>query len=90
MTTPDAKHSLEANNNASLGGGNEGVEKTSMLGRIRGHLSAMSEMLTSASHHLPRVGLFKPKGVRDVAVCVVERLPKDVSGSFRGRQLLQQ
>ena len=51
-----------------MDGGNEGVEKTSMPGRIRGHLSPISEMLPSASHHVPRVGFFKPQGVRDVAV----------------------
>ena len=28
--------------------------------------------------------------LRDVAVCVIERLSKDVGGSFRRRQLLQQ
>ena len=89
-TTSDAKNPLEAGDVASLGRGNEGVEKTSLLGRIRGHPSAIRDVLPSASHHLPRVGLFKPKDVRDVAVCVVERLPKDVGGSFRGRQLLQQ
>jgi hypothetical protein len=47
-------------------------------------------MLPSASHHLPRVDLFKPQSVRDLSVWIVERLPKDVGGSFRGRQLLQQ
>src|SRR5262245_28224848 len=57
---------------------------------LAGHPSAIRDALPSASHHLPRVGLFKPKGVRDVAVSIVERFPKDVIGSFGGRQLLQQ
>ena len=44
----------------------------------------------SASHHLPRVGLSEAKDVRDVTVCIVERLSKDERGPFRGRQLFQQ
>ena len=47
-------------------------------------------MLPSASHHLPRIGLFKPKDVRDLAIRVVERLSKDVRSPFRRRQPLQQ
>jgi hypothetical protein len=46
-------------------------------------------MLPSASDHLPRVRLFNPKEVCDVTVGIVERFPKDVCGSFGGRQLLQ-
>ena len=53
------------------------------------HQSAIRDVLPSASDHLPRVGLFKPKDVCDVRVWVVERLPKDVGGSFGGRQLFQ-
>ena len=53
------------------------------------HQSAIRDALPSASHHLPRVCLFKPKDVCDVAVWIVERLPKDVGGSFGGRQLFQ-
>jgi len=41
-------------------------------------------MLPSASHHLPCVGLFEPKGR------IVERLAKDISGPFSRRQPLQQ
>ena len=85
-----AKSSFEVRDVAILGGCDESFKQTSLLGRIRGHLSAISDVLPSARHHLPRVGLLKPEGVRDVAVCVVERLPKDVSGTFGGRQLLQQ
>src|SRR5262245_59142194 len=85
-----AKSSFEAGEVAILGGCEESLKESPLLSRIRWRLSAVSDTLASAVHHLPRVGLFKPEGVRDVAVCVVERLPKNVSGSFRGRQLLQQ
>ena len=43
-----------------------------------------------ATDYLPRVCLFKPEDGRDVRVRVVERLPKDVGGSFGGRQLFQE
>ena len=86
----ERKRSFEAGDVAMLGGGDESLKKTSLLGRIRRHPSAIRDVLTSASHHLPRVGLFKPKDIRDVTICIVERLPKDVRGSFGGRQLFQQ
>jgi hypothetical protein len=89
-TTSDAKYPLEAGEVAVLGRGNEGVEKTSLFGRIRRHPAAIRNVLASARHQLPRVGLFKPKEVPDLTVWVVERLSKDVGGSFRGRQPLQQ
>ena len=73
-----------------LGCCDERVEKTSLLGRTRGHSSAIGDVLPGASHHLPRVGLFKPKDVRDITIWIVERLPKDVGSSFGGRQLFQQ
>jgi hypothetical protein len=89
-TTSDVKSPFEAGDVAVLGRGDESVEKTSLLGRTRGQPSAIRDVLPGASHYLPHVGLFKPKGVREVAVWIVESLPKDVGGSFRGRQLLQQ
>jgi hypothetical protein len=55
-----------------------------------GHPAAMSDALPGASHQLPRVCLSKPKDVRDVTVCIVERLPKDVRGAFGARQPFQQ
>ena len=83
------KETFEAGDVAILGRCDESVEKTSLRGRIRAHSSAIGDVLAGASHHLPRVGLFKPKDVRDIAVCIIERLPKDVRGSFGGRQLFQ-
>ena len=73
-----------------LGCCDERVEKTSLLGRTRGHSPAIGDVLPGASHHLPRVGLFKPKDVRDITTWIVERLPNDVGSSFGGRQLFQQ
>ena len=84
------KETFEAGDIAAVGCCDERVEKTSLLGRTRGHPSAIGDVLTGASHYLPRVGLFKPKDARDVTVCIVERLSKDVRSSFRGRQLLKQ
>ena len=89
-TTSDAKCPLEAADVAVLGRGNERVEKTSLLGRIRRHPAAIRDVLASASHHLPRVGGLKPKDVPDLTVWIVERLSKDVGGTLRRRQLLQQ
>ena len=57
---------------------------------LAGILRPVANVLPGASHHLPRVGLSKPKQVRDVAVCIIERLPKDVRRSFGGRQPFQQ
>src|SRR5262245_59988920 len=71
---------------AVLGCGDEGVEKTSVLGRARGHPAATGGVLPGASHDLPRGCLSKPEDRRDIAVRIVERLPKDVRRSFRGRQ----
>ena len=73
-----------------VGGRHERIEKTSSLGGIRGHPSAIRDVLPSATHHLPRVGLFKPEDVRDVAVWVIERFSKNVGCSLRRRQFLQQ
>ena len=70
--------------------GNESCEKTSLLSRIRGRSPTIGHMLAGAGHELPCVGFLESKSVRDVAVCVFERLSKDVRGSLRGRQLLQQ
>jgi len=68
----------------------ESAEKTSLLGRSCGHRSAIGDALPGARHHLPRVGFFKPKDVRDITIWIVERLPEDVGSSFGGRQLFQQ
>ena len=73
-----------------LGGCDKSFKKTSLLGRIRRHPSATSDVLPSTSHHLPCVGLFEPKDIRDVTIWIVECLPKDVRGSFGARQLFQQ
>jgi hypothetical protein len=80
---------FEAGDVAILSRGNEGCEKTFLLGRIRGRSSTIGHMLAGAGHELSRVGFLESKNVCDVAVCVFERLSKDVRGSFRGRQLLQ-
>ena len=53
-------------------------------------LPTTRDVLPSASDHLPRVGLFEPKDVRDVAVRIVERLSKDERRSFDGGQRFQQ
>ena len=79
------QEAFEAGDVAMPGCREERVEKTFVLGRTRGHPSAISDVLARASHHLPRVGHFEPEEVRDVAVRVVERLSKDVRSPFRGR-----
>jgi hypothetical protein len=84
------KETFEAGNIAAPGSGDEKVDKMSLCGRVRRPPSAIGDMLASAGRHLPRVGLFKSKDVRDVMVRIVERLSQDVCSSFRGRQLLQQ
>jgi len=81
---------FEAGDVAIPGRRGERLEKTPMLGRIRGHLSGTRDVPPGASHHLARVGLFKLKNIRDVAVWIVEGFPKDVGGSFDGRQLFVQ
>jgi hypothetical protein len=55
-----------------------------------GHDSAIGDPLPGARHHLPRVRLFEPEDVRDVAVGIVERLPKDEGGAFGGSQPFEQ
>src|SRR5262245_34035392 len=84
-TTSNAKNPLEACDVAGLDCGDERIEKTSALGRIRRGPSTIRDVLARARHHLPRVGLFKPQTVRDFPVWIVERLAQDISGSFRGR-----
>ena len=83
MTTTDAKNAFEVGDVAVVGRCDERFKKTSPLGALRGHPSAINEVPPSASYNLPRVGLFKPKDLRDITVWIVERLPKDVRGSFR-------
>jgi hypothetical protein len=73
-----------------LGCCGERVEETSLLGRTHGHPSAIRDVLARASHDLPRVGLFEPKDIRDVTVCIVERHSKDERSSLPGRQPLRQ
>src|SRR5437879_2716764 len=68
----------------------ERAKQTLEFGRTRGRRSATRDVVPRASHDLPCVGLCKPKDVCNVAVRVVERLPKDVSGSFGGRQPFQE
>jgi hypothetical protein len=70
---------------APLRRGYERFEKALLLGRGRGRRSASCDVLPSAGHDLPCVGLCESKDVRDVVVCVVERLAKDIGGSFGGR-----
>src|SRR5262249_3047844 len=84
------KETFEAGNVAALGCGDEGVEKTSLLGRTRGPPSATSDVLPSATHYLPRVWFFKSEDLGYITVRIVERLSKDVRSSFRGRQPFQQ
>ena len=45
--------------------------------------------LPGACHQLPRVALFQAKDCRDIAVGIVERLPKDVRGPFGRREPFQ-
>ncbi len=84
------QETCESRDVAILRGRDEGVEKASASGRTRGLPAAIREVLPSARHDLPRVGLFEPEDIRDRAVRAVERLPQDVGGSLLGRQPLQQ
>src|SRR5215468_3521622 len=58
----------------------ERSKQTPELGRARCSRSAAHDVLARAGDYLPCVSLRKPKDTRDVAVCIVERLPKDVGG----------
>jgi hypothetical protein len=55
--TSDAKSPFQAGDIAILGGRSERIEKTSLLGRFRGHPAAIRDVLASARNHLSRVGL---------------------------------
>jgi hypothetical protein len=68
------KEALEAGDIAMPRCCDERVEKTPLLDRIHGHPSALGDVLPGASHYLTRVGLFKPKEFRDVAVGIAEGL----------------
>jgi hypothetical protein len=81
---------FETGDVAMSSGCDERVEKTPVIGRTRGHPSDVRDVVPGSSHHLPRIGLFEPKEIRDITVWIVERFPKDVRGSFGGRQLFQQ
>ena len=82
----DAKGSFKAGDVAVPGSCDERIKKTSLLGRIRRRPSAVRDVLASPRHHLPRVGLFQPKGMGDVTIGIVERFSKDVRGPFSRRQ----
>ena len=84
------KKPFEAGDVAMLGRGAEGCEQTSLIGHIRGRSPTGGYMLASAGYELPRVGFLKSKDGRDVTVCVIERFPEHVGGSFRRRELLQE
>jgi hypothetical protein len=60
VTTIGAQSPFEVGNVSIVGGSNERVEKTSLIGRVRGCASAVQHVLTCARHHLPRAGLFNP------------------------------
>ena len=59
---------FEGGDVAIAGRSNEGVEKTAVLNRSCERSSALRDMLPSSSDHLPRVGLRKPEGTRDITV----------------------
>src|SRR5262245_62248929 len=66
-----SKETLEIGDIAAFGCGDEEVEKTSVLGRARGHPAATGDVLPGASHDLPRVCLSKPEDRRYIAVRIV-------------------
>ena len=80
-----AKTPFEAGGVAIADRRDECFKKTSSLGALQGYRSAIYEVPPSASYDLPRIGLFKPKDVRDITVWTVECLSKDVRRSFHGR-----
>ena len=74
----------------SLGCGHEGIEKAPLIARTHESAPAIGDTLASTRRKLTSVCFFESKDVRDLAIGVVERLPKNVHGSFRGREALLQ
>ena len=70
--------------------GDERSKLTLLFRRARSRRSATRDVLPRAGDHLPCVSLGEPKDTRDVAICIVERLAKDVGGAFGRCQLFQQ
>src|SRR5262249_34454306 len=84
------KDTFESSDIAALGCSNEGIEKTPSGRYTRVRVPAVGDVLSSARDDLPRVRLFNPKDLRDVAVSIIERFSEDVRGSFGRRQPFHQ
>src|SRR4030095_11301580 len=84
------QESLQWGEVTSLGCGHERIEKAPSNARTDGRAPAVGDTLASARCKLPSVCFFQSEDVRDLAICVVERLAKNVHGSFRGREALLQ
>jgi hypothetical protein len=84
------KEMLETGNVAMLRCGDELFEKKLLLGCSRGGRSVTRGVLPRPRHNLPCVRLSKVKNGCDIAVRVVEGLPKDIGGSFGWRQPFQE
>src|SRR5262245_14412464 len=80
----------ERGNVAIVSSRDECAKETLLLDRTRGRRPVAGDVLTRAGHDLPSVRFCKPKDARDVTVCIVEGLTKDVRGSLGRRQLLQE
>ena len=74
----------------SLRCGHEGIEKAPLIARTHERAPAIGDTLASTRRKLTSVCFFESKDVRDLAIWVVERLPKNVHGSFRRREALLQ
>ena len=58
---------FEAGHVALLGGADDSIDETPLLGRTSGRATVVGNMLPSAGHDLTSVGFLEPKNVRDLA-----------------------
>ncbi|MND01073.1 hypothetical protein D3C83_199100 [compost metagenome] len=68
LTTWDVKNPFEGDGVAIPDRRSDSFKKTSLLGRICGRPSITRDVPPGASDDLPGVGLFEPKGPREITV----------------------
>jgi hypothetical protein len=85
-----SEHLLERREITGLRSGDDGVEKSLVLGGTDRPAMLTAQTAAGTGDELPGIRLAECEGSRDVPVRVVERLPEHVGGAFGRRQLLQE
>src|SRR4051812_9460696 len=84
------KKTLQCGEVSFLCCGDERLEKTSFLVRTHTLATSICNMLASPGHQLAGACFFQLQNVRDLSIRIVECFPKNIGGSLRRREFLEQ